>query len=443
MKIIAAERQSGRFRDINDFARRVDIRKAGKRALESLIRVGALDCFGERRSLLEGLENVSAISESHFKAKDTGQLTFFGNIAGLEEEIRLPKIPPLDAREKLEMERELLGLYLSDNPLNAYLPALRKSVTHYTGQLRDTVHQSKVVVGGRVLSHRTTTTKKGQEMAFAVLEDLQGTVEMVIFPKAWQKSKELIRNNEVVLVKGKLDNSQADAEKSETENPDAEKEKKFRDSPKVLVDSMESSARSSRRTRPRQNCCLKTSWGSACLLIRTLKPNLSCRTTMSPITASMTKKARHMRRHHAEKPAAAPEPKIDTAADQSMAASASVVMETAIDVTGLAGTFIAEPAPVVVMETQMDPQPALQVPQGPTLVVSLVSCGSKERDNRRLKQIHGVLTSVPGADHFAFLCKENGRSFRLDFPNERTAISDSLLRELRGMLGDVNVAVEE
>ena len=83
------------------------------------------------------------------------------------------------------------------------------------------------------------------------------------------------------------------------------------------------------------------------------------------------------------------------------------------------------------------------MPQGPTLVVSLVSCGSKERDNRRLKQIYGVLTSVPGADRFAFLCKENGRSFRLDFPNERTAISDSLLRELRGMLGDVNVAVEE
>ena len=186
----------------------------GKRALESLIRVGALDCFGERRSLLEGLDNVSAISESHFKAKDTGQLTFFGNIEGLEEEIRLPKIPPLDARERLEMERELLGLYLSDNPLNAYLPALRKSVTHYTGQLRDTDHQSKVVVGGRALSHRTTMTKKGQEMAFAVLEDLQGTVELVIFPKVWQKAKELIRNNEVVLVTGKLDNSQADTEKT-------------------------------------------------------------------------------------------------------------------------------------------------------------------------------------------------------------------------------------
>ena len=126
-----------------------------------------------------------------------------------------------------------------------------------------------------------------------------------------------------------------------------------------------------------------------------------------------------------------------------MADSVSVVTETAIDVTALAGTFIAEPAPVVVMETQMDSQPEPQVLQGPTLVVSLISCGSKERDNRRLKQIYGVLTSVPGADRFAFQCKENGRSFRLDFPNDRTAISNSLLRELRGMLGDVNVVVED
>jgi hypothetical protein len=144
-----------------------------------------------------------------------------------------------------------------------------------------------------------------------------------------------------------------------------------------------------------------------------------------------------------EKTAAAQDPKVETYVDSSMAAQTQVVAETAVDVTGLAGTFIAEPAPVVVMETQTVSRPEVRLPQGPTLVVSLVSCGSKERDNRRLKQIYGVLTSVPGADRFAFLCKENGRSFRLDFPNERTAISPSLLRELRGMLGDVNVAVEE
>ena len=105
---------------------------------------------------------------------------------------------------------------------------------------------------------------------------------------------------------------------------------------------------------------------------------MSHRTILSPIAVSMTKKAQLMQRFDApEKPAEAPEPRVDTGADQSMAASVSVVTETAIDVTALAGTFIAEPAPVVVMETQMDSQPEPQVLQGPTLVVSLISCGSR------------------------------------------------------------------
>jgi DNA polymerase-3 subunit alpha len=444
VELITAERLLGLFHDINDFARRVDIRKAGKRALESLIRVGALDGFGERRALLEGLENISAISESHFKAKDTGQLTFFGNIEGLEEEIRLPKIPPLDEREKLEMERELLGMYLSDNPLNAYLPALRQKVTHYTGQLRDTAHQSQVVVGGRALSHRTTMTKKGQEMAFAVLEDIQGTVELVIFPNAWQKSKEHIRNNEVVLVKGKLDNNTADADKMETDKTDGNKEKKFRDSPKVLVDSLEllqilkedaiSNEMLPEDLSGKAGISFEAGLETEFFPPDNLEPNSGINDQKGmAYQAGMT----------TAKPAAAPETKTEAADDLAMASSVPVMAETALDVTGLAGSFIAVPAPVVVMETQAEPDLEQRILQGPTLVVSLVSCGSKERDNRRLKQIYGVLTSVPGADRFAFLCKENGHSFRLEFPNDRTVISDSLLRELRGMLGDVNVAVEE
>jgi DNA polymerase-3 subunit alpha len=448
VEIMVAERKAGPFRDINDFARRVDFRKVGKRALESLIHVGALDCFGERRSLLEGLENMSAISESHFKAKDSGQLTFFGNIEGLEEEIRLPKVPPLDAREKLEMERELLGFYLSDNPLNAYLPALRKQVTHYTGELKDTAHQSNVVVGGRVLSHRTTTTKKGQEMAFAVMEDLQGTVELVIFPKAWQKSRELIRNNKVVLIKGKLDNSQADTEKSDTDNSgsnngDAEKEKKFSNGPKILVDSMELVLIIKDDALPaellpedlagKSGMPLEADFETEFVPPFILEPNNGINDQKSPA---------YQEGMSSTQPAAVLEPKQEPANDLVIAALAIPLTESAIKNTLSTGTFIAEPAPVVVMETRLDSQPKLQELQSPTLVVHLDSCGSKERDNRRLKQIHGMLTSVPGVDRFAILCKENGRSFRLDFPNERTAINDCLLLELRGMLGEENVAVE-
>ena len=104
----------------------------------------------ERRALLEGMDSITAISESHFRAKETGQLSFFGNVEGLEEEIRLPSFTSLDPREKLEWERELLGLYLSDHPLSAYRPRLKKAITHYTGQLMEAEHQIQVVVGGMV-----------------------------------------------------------------------------------------------------------------------------------------------------------------------------------------------------------------------------------------------------------------------------------------------------
>ena len=77
-----------------------------------------------------------------------------------------------------------------------------------------------------------------------------------------------------------------------------------------------------------------------------------------------------------------------------------------------------------------------------TVVITLLSTGDKERDNRRLSQIYGVLTSLPGKDQFAFLCRENGSIYRLDFPNDSTSVSRALLRELQGMVGETNIAVE-
>ncbi|MDP2965496.1 MAG: DNA polymerase III subunit alpha [Pelolinea sp.] len=425
--LIVEVRQSGPFRDINDFARRVDIRKAGKRALESLIRVGALDAFGERRSLLEGLDSISAISESHFRARDTGQLTFFGNIEGMEEEIRLPKITSLDPREKLEWERELLGLYLSDNPLNAYLPALRKKVTHYTGQLKETEHQSQVAVGGMISTYRTTMTKTGNEMAFAILEDIQGTVELVIFPKIWQKSKDLIRNNEVVLAKGRVDTDRAD--------------------PKVLVSSLELVKMIQGDAPVDENSFEELSGKSGMPYEPGLETDFILPDNFEPDNGvSDQKGAAYKATGSPAKPEKAQGTEKAPAKDLSNEAQVTVATEMMLEVVSIStmtGIVSVENAPVLVVETQVESQPKHLTSQGPTLVVSLVSCGSKERDNRRLKQIYGVLTSVPGADRFAFFCKENGHSYRLDFPNDHTAISDSLLRELKGMVGEMNVAVEE
>ncbi|MCS6883649.1 MAG: DNA polymerase III subunit alpha, partial [Chloroflexaceae bacterium] len=122
--ILNARAQGGRFRSLDDFCQRVDLRHVGKRALECLIKVGALDAFGERGELLDGLDQMINASAAHFRAQEAGQLTLFGGTgeaAGFSG-VRLAKGKAvISQREKLKWEKELLGLYVSDHPLQAVI----------------------------------------------------------------------------------------------------------------------------------------------------------------------------------------------------------------------------------------------------------------------------------------------------------------------------------
>ncbi len=107
------------FKDLNDFTRRVDLRLVSKRVLECLIKVGALDSFGSRTALLETMDRILSVSSSHYRALKSGQMSLFGVHTGVEEDISLPKIVGItNRREVLNWERELIGLYVSDHPLN-------------------------------------------------------------------------------------------------------------------------------------------------------------------------------------------------------------------------------------------------------------------------------------------------------------------------------------
>lgn len=415
--VVSEARQSGKFRDINEFTRRVDLRKVGKRALECMIRVGALDSFGERRALLEGMDTIAAISESHFRAKESGQLSIFGNIEGLEEEIRLPAISSLDPREKMEWEKELLGMYLSDHPLTAYQSALKKAITHYTGQLMEAGHQSPVVVGGMITNVRTAITKRGQEMAFAILEDIQGTVELVIFPRTWANQQKLIRTNEIMIARGKVDTDRAE--------------------PKVLVDSME---------------VVHLSQQAAALPNEPL--SLPEPLDFEPYEEFLEVDVVIFEKEEVESQA------YQVATGNIQLGAAQVLQESVKDAVPRYSTedtsmrisderteFTSsnlEISPKELMpevDEQIDP---VNYASGEkhTVVIHLKSTGDKERDNRRLSQIYGVLTSIPGKDQFAFVCRENGSIYRLDFPNDSTSVSPALVKELKGMVGEVNVSVE-
>ena len=117
VEAILHAREKGTFKDINDFARRVDLRQVGKRALESLIKVGALDSFGQRPALLAAMDRITSISTSHFKAADAGQMSLFGSHTGISEEIVLPKTAgDISRREILNWERADRSLCLRPSP---------------------------------------------------------------------------------------------------------------------------------------------------------------------------------------------------------------------------------------------------------------------------------------------------------------------------------------
>jgi len=394
VEIIMNARKDGIFVDINDFARRVDLRKVGRRALESMIRVGALDSFGSRCAILEGIDRIAGVSESHFRAKECGQLTFFGTVEGLQEEIMLPRAVTIDKKDQLEWEKDLLGLYLSDHPLSAYLPFIKGRITHYTNQLAEAEHKSDVIVGGSIEDIRTIITKKGDEMAFARLADVQGNVELVIFPRTWKKFSEQIRMDGVLFAKGKVDTD--------------------RSAPKILVDYIEKidlDKISSADTHLSASDAFQSNVG----FDGERHANLSLKTEADPWNDHMFSNTSN---------------------------SKNVSEKSSEDV--YSGADKDHKSHVDVEDEREEYQPFIEktnINKYKVIEITLVGTGSKEKDTRRLRQIYGILTSLPGNDQFAFLCKENGQTYRFDFPNDSTAVNDSLVNELNGMLGEVNVRV--
>jgi DNA polymerase-3 subunit alpha len=199
------------FIDINDFARRVDLRSVGKRPLECLIKVGALDEFGSRSAMLAVSDQILSISASHFRASDMGQISMFGMATGISDEIVLPNdIIETNRREVLEWERELIGLYVSDHPLSPVMDALTQVVTHFAGQLAEAAPGEKVRVAGMVTRVRPHLTKTGKNMGFVTLEDVQGNIELVVFPRTWEQYWQTLEVDSIVLVDGKVDAQSGD-----------------------------------------------------------------------------------------------------------------------------------------------------------------------------------------------------------------------------------------
>jgi len=203
---IIRARQEGRFSSLADLCTRVDGRLVNKRVLESLIKAGALDSLGQPRAqLLAGLDQALAAAQRAQRLRDSPQQGLFALDGPAVEPPPLLPVEEFSDEERLAMEKEMLGLYISDHPLAHLQEDLAARVSLPIGQLSEVRDRATVTVGGIVTALKRTTTRSGSVMAFLTLEDLTGTVEVIVFPKTYEQNAFLLKKDAVLVVRGRAD----------------------------------------------------------------------------------------------------------------------------------------------------------------------------------------------------------------------------------------------
>jgi DNA polymerase-3 subunit alpha len=206
-EIIRAREEKGDFEALEDFISTINTRQVNRKALESLVKAGALDCFGDRNTLLHNLETIMAYGQRLAKERASGQTDLFGNVTeDIAAKPTLKLDPPAvrhNPHELLIWERELLGLYLSQHPLQAYSDLLAEQ-TIPLNTLKPEFDTKPVTVGGVVVDMREILTKNGQKMAFVKIEDEFGEVELILFPSVFQQTLGLWERDHIIIARGKV-----------------------------------------------------------------------------------------------------------------------------------------------------------------------------------------------------------------------------------------------
>jgi DNA polymerase-3 subunit alpha len=211
---IVRAREDGPFASIWDFTERVDPQVVNKRGLESLIKAGGLDSVGAtRRGMLQVLEQALDLGAQKHSDRLSGQASIFdGEFGGAETvgQKHHPSIPgdEFEKAELLRLEKEALGLYVSEHPLHAVRDQLRRKVDSPLAELERRRDGEVVEVGGIVSHVKALTTKKGEPMVFLRLDDLTGEAEVVVFNSVYAASRELLEPDRILLVKGRVDHKQ-------------------------------------------------------------------------------------------------------------------------------------------------------------------------------------------------------------------------------------------
>ena len=205
--LITARNEGGIFRDLFDLCARVDLKKINRRTFESLIMSGAFDKLGPHRAALsKNLEDALKASDQHAKDEAMGQADMFGVLTETHEEVEnaYAHTPPYTEKQILDGERETLGLYLSSHPVSRYL----KELSHYSStRLKDLTPNRRGQIStaaGLLVSTRFATTKKGNRIGIATIDDRSGRLDLTLFGESLEQFGEKLQKDTVVVVSGQV-----------------------------------------------------------------------------------------------------------------------------------------------------------------------------------------------------------------------------------------------
>jgi DNA polymerase III subunit alpha len=205
--VLAARREGERFKSLFDFCERVDLRAVNRRVIESFVKSGSFDTLdGRRATLFAAIDRGMDVGQKLQRDREKGQSSLLGMMLGGGEAStspeRLREAPEWGEGERLAYEKESLGFFITGHPLERYRAELSQWATATTGRLADLADR-EVSVGGIVTALRLIKTRKGDRMATFVLEDLEGGLEVLVFPETFKKVAGTLAEDQVVLVKGK------------------------------------------------------------------------------------------------------------------------------------------------------------------------------------------------------------------------------------------------
>jgi DNA polymerase-3 subunit alpha len=207
--ILVTRGERGPFRSLTDFCGRVDLRLVNRRVIESLVKAGAFDSLGLTRAhLLASLDAAMETGQREQRDRDEGQVSLFdlGTPAtGAPAEV--PVLAEWDADQRLAYEKDVLGFYVSGHPLARFRPLVESLGVTQTADLGAKGSGARVTLCGQVTTMKEIPTKSGDRMAFVTLEDMDGTVELTVFPAVFRGASTLLRGRDPILVKGRVDDT--------------------------------------------------------------------------------------------------------------------------------------------------------------------------------------------------------------------------------------------